>query len=260
MSVKPSKGPFAMNARSFRAAILAAMAAFLAPIQAGAADEKNPSAQPAPQAPSFRIEFADYQLNDPSTYPKDWKFKGKWGTPPPSFYVVQDPESGRKVLKIEAKKASGSILYNLTGKVDLKKTPIVRWRWKAAILPSGADGRAGGKDDQAIGLYFGCGSLTRKSVAYRWETLTPLEEEGSSTYGAGIVSARWHCLRNQNDPLGKWIVEERNLAEDFKKDFGELPQDIALSVASNSQYTSSEAEAYLDYVEFLPPPQGKPSN
>jgi hypothetical protein len=43
-------------------------------------------------------------------------------------------------------------LYNLSGIVDLKKTPVLRWRWKAVRLPKGADGRGAVKDDQAVAI------------------------------------------------------------------------------------------------------------
>ena len=37
----------------------------------------------------------------------------------------------------------------------------------------------------------------------------------------------------------------------MKKIFRKIPSDWALSISSNSQYTKSEADVYLDYIEFV---------
>jgi hypothetical protein len=201
----------------------------------------------------FRVDFSDYKLaDDPSQCPKGWSFQGKWGAPSAFLYVIKDPVTGAKVLKMDSDKAMGSILFSLVDKLDLSKTPIMRWKWKVVTLPATADGREPSKDDQAIGIYVGCGRILRKTVSYRWETETPLNAEGNATYGAGMVSVKWHCVRNKESPLNTWLVDERNLAEDFKRDFGEVPKDTAMNVSINSQYTGTKAEAYLEYVEFLP--------
>lgn len=48
------------------------------------------------------------------------------------------------------------------------------------------------------------------------------------------------------------MIEERNIAEDFKKAFGFIPKEFVLSVGANSQNTKSESLAFIDYIEFLP--------
>jgi hypothetical protein len=83
--------------------------------------------------------------------PEDWENRQtKWTVPPAKFNVEKKEE--RNVLKVTADKASGMFLYNLSGIVDLKKTPVLRWRWKAVRLPKGADGRGAVKDDQAVAI------------------------------------------------------------------------------------------------------------
>lgn len=214
-------------------------------------------------ARAVRVDFsADkaYESASASKYPADWDYKGTWRVPDAKMYVVKDAELGTNVLKMNSNKEGGTLLYyKLIGKLDLKKTPIMRWNWKATKLPKGGDGRDMEKDDQAIGLYVGFGRFLRKSVSYRWETDTPIGAEGNANY-ARVVSVRWHCLRNKDsEDLGKWKVEERNIAEDFKKDFGEIPPDVVLSVSINSQYTGTEAEAFLEYIEFVSESEAKAS-
>ena len=93
--------------------------------------------------------------------PKGWEVRGKPGTPAAVFDVVA-PEDGAettgKVLRMRAESASASLVAALPD-VDLKKTPILRWRWRVTRFPEGADGRDAGKDDQAIGVYVSTGGL-----------------------------------------------------------------------------------------------------
>lgn len=196
----------------------------------------------------FRLPAA----KDTSSIPEGWKIRNKPGTPPAVFLIEEDKTAGISFLDMKADEASASILSRPDG-VNAEKTPVLKWSWKAFQLPKGADGREKSKDDQAIGIYVGTGSmLNNKSISYRWDTDTPKGAEGTVSYGGGIVKVKWITLRNSEDmAAGKWLVEERNWAEDFNKAWGFYPEKIYLSVSCNSQYTNSKAEAGLAWIEFL---------
>ncbi|MBU4460399.1 MAG: DUF3047 domain-containing protein, partial [Verrucomicrobia bacterium] len=71
-------------------------------------------------------------------------------------------------------------------------------------------------------------------------------------YAAGIVKVHWIALRNK-DSGGKFTIEERNVAADWKSMVGsDAPKSITLSVSCNSQYTGAKAAAELDWIEFRP--------
>lgn len=186
----------------------------------------------------------------PSSLPAGWVVQNKPGTALADFTVRQDGHE-KSFLHMYADKASASVITKLDG-VDIKKTPYLRWRWRVNALPEGADGRVRSRDDQAIGIYVGSGStFSNKSVSYRWDTGTPKNSEGSASYGMGIIRVKWYTLRNKEDAAdGRWIVEERNVAEDFKDAWGYYPDEAYLSVSCNSQYTGSKADADLDWIGF----------
>jgi hypothetical protein len=187
-----------------------------------------------------------------SSIPAGWKIEKKPGTKPAVFSIRNDPAQGGSYLNMEADRASASLLTSIN-EVDITQTPILRWRWRATVLPEGADGRSRSTDDQAIGIYIGTGSvLSNKSVSYRWDTLTPKGAEGNCAYGMGGIKVKWYTLRNKEDlEGGKWFTEERNVAEDFKNAWGFYPEKIYLSISCNSQYTKSRAAADLDLIEFI---------
>jgi hypothetical protein len=189
------------------------------------------------------------------TIPPDWTVLEKPFVKAAAFEVRDNPATpGHRWLSMISDKASGSLISGGALAVDLKKTPILRWRWRATILPPGADGRDPDRDDQAIGLYISSGNrVKQQSLAYRWETQTPAGTEGTVQY-AKIIAVKWFALRDQSHADGQtFFIEERNVAEDFEKTFGSVPDQIAVGISCNSQYTDSGSEAQLDWIEFCEP-------
>ncbi|HNX53724.1 MAG TPA: DUF3047 domain-containing protein [Pontiellaceae bacterium] len=184
--------------------------------------------------------------------PPGWSVEGKPFTKASIFEVQNNPAApGHQWLSVTSEKASASLLSSYPLPVNLNKTPIIRWRWRATVLPPGADGRDPEKDDQVIGLYVSSGSRFRQqSIAYRWETQTPVGAEGTVRY-ASLFAVKWFTVRNENHVDGEtFFIEERNVAEDFKKTFGAVPDEIGIGISCNSQYTGSKSAAQLDWIEF----------
>lgn len=197
--------------------------------------------------------------------PAGWEVKAtQWGVNQTLFELRNRPEGNKitstvlGVLKIFADKATGALFYAVSKHVDLNKTPIMRWRWRVHAFPQGGDGRKAECDDQAIVVYVGASDwMIKKSVAYRWETETPAGHKGQISYAGGTIKVKWFCLRNRKSGQGKWIIEERNIAKDFKEAFGFIPKEFVLSIGANSQHTGSESLAYLDFIEFVPESEAK---
>lgn len=201
----------------------------------------------------FSAGTAEAQRITFNTIPYDWTVQGKPFTRASVFEIQDNPATpGHQWLSITSDKASASLLSSFPLPVDLKKTPIMRWRWRATVLPLGADGRDPDKDDQVIGLYVSSGTRFRQqSIAYRWETQTPVGSEGTVRY-ANVFAVKWVTIRNETHADGQtFFIEERNVAEDFEKTFGSVPDQIGIGISCNSQYTDSRSEAQLDWIEFI---------
>jgi len=193
------------------------------------------------------------------TMPKGWEVRTVPGTDVTRYRADAGGAHGAGVLVMEADDASATLATQLKS-VDLRETPILRWRWRVLEYPRDADGREAERDDQAIGIYVSAGGiLGQRSIAYRWETDTPIGTEGDATYGAGLVKVHWIGVRNKDDGTGVWHTDERNIAADFQRVFGYIPDQPIIAVTSNSQYTNSHAVAELDWIELdLPPPAAAP--
>jgi len=221
-----------------------AAAAALSAAPAGLAGE---TAEPVPaQAPVWREDF--------NAMPAGWQTRTKPGAKPAVFTITRDEKTGESFLNMSATNGSAALVAKLDN-INPDQSPVVRWRWRVSVFPEGADGRKPDKDDQAIGIYISAGSMFRqRSLAYRWETDTPVGAEGESSYAGGVVSVKWICLRNRESGAKTFVVEERNFVEDFRKAFGFVPDKAGISISCNSQYTGTTAEAQLDWIEILPAP------
>ena len=201
---------------------------------------------------SFREDFARAGKNG---VPQGWKTEGfKWGVPKTVCSIQKDSSDNedKTVLQIKCDKSTGGIIFDAKA-IDLTKTPVMRWRWRVLSYPVNGDGRNPKTDDQPVAVYVGMadGMVSKKSVAYRWEYLTPKGYEGMTTY-AKILSVHFITLRDRTTPVGEWVTESRNVAEDFQRIYGVVPKAFALSIIGNSQYTRSNTIAEVDYIEFVP--------
>lgn len=193
----------------------------------------------------------DFNKSESDGLPANWQDEGsKLGVPETRSQVVKHSD-GTTVLQLKCDKSTGGVI--IAPKVNLNKTPIMRWRWRVMNYPNGADGRNPKKDDQPIGIYLGMedGFIRKKSLAYRWEDLTPKGVEGTVTY-AKILSVHYITMRDNKSKAGEWITETRNVANDFKRVYGKVPKKFAVSIIGNSQYTKSNTVAEIDFIEFIP--------
>lgn len=231
---------------SLAGSLFLAFGLYHAPVQAATGDGDGTPA-------IWKEDFSDTTLTKGSLIPEGWTVRGKPGTKPAVFSVIKDDADVSPYLHIEADNASATLITKAEG-LDLRKTPMLKWRWRIVELPQGADGRVSAKDDQAIGIYIGTGGFgSNKSISYRWDTLTPKGSEGNASYGAGTVKVKWYTLRNGDDAKkGEWISEERDIAKDFKDAWGFYPEKVYVSVSCNSQYTGTKASADLNWIEFAP--------
>lgn len=194
--------------------------------------------------PVWREEFR--------TLPDGWEVRTKPHTRVTRYRADANAADGAGALIMEADNASATFATQLKD-IDLTRTPILRWRWRVLELPRDADGRIPERDDQAIAIYVSDGGFFRqRSIAYRWETTTPVGSEGDAEYAGGIVKVHWIALRNAQDPIGEYVIDERNIAADFRRVFGFVPDDPIIAVTSNSQYTGTRAVAELDWLELAP--------
>jgi Protein of unknown function (DUF3047) len=185
--------------------------------------------------------------------PPGWQ-RQRWGSPAYDFAVVED--GGRKVLHLKSTNDSSTISMDIRGKVSLKDTPVLEWSWKAVVLPKGADSRKAETDDQAAQLYLTWPrfpeAVRSRIIGYIWDTtvpagtIIPSQKTGTVTY---VV------VRSGPEDVGKWVTERRNVFEDFRRIYGEVPDEppSIISVGVDSNEVGGVAESLMGPILFRTP-------
>jgi hypothetical protein len=184
--------------------------------------------------------------------PDGWR-GGNWGSPRYDFVVVE--AGGAKVLHLQSEGDSSTISTDIKGKVDLRRMPILEWRWKITRLPRGADARKSATDDEAGQVYVTWPrfpeAVRSRIIGYIWDTSAPV---GSVFKSEKTGTVHYVVVESGPDKLGQWITERRNVVEDFKKIYGEGPDNPgAVSISIDSDDTKSSAEAFIGTILFRTP-------
>ena len=184
--------------------------------------------------------------------PGEWK-EQNWGKPAYDFEIVSD--DAQPALHLRSKGDSSTISRDLGASVQLNETPILEWRWKVMTLPAGGNACQQSTDDQAAQVYVAWlrapEAVRSRIIGYVWDSTAPA---GTICKSQKTSTVTYVVLRSGSGGLGKWITERRNVVEDFRKIYGEAPDNpTALSLGIDSDDTRSSAESFIGPTVFTRP-------
>jgi hypothetical protein len=196
------------------------------------------------------VEDWTQQVAGASGVPAGWtKYATPGGRPRYDFTVVS--EDGVRGLRVRSHDDHSTIAKEVH--VDLSETPILEWRWKAVKLPEGGDVRKKETSDLTGHVLLAWprmpALLRTRLIGYVWDATAPAGTvEGSRK--TRLVT--FFILRSGSAELGRWMVERRNVREDYVRAFGEEPSSpgvVAISIDTND--THSTAEAVIGRIAFI---------
>jgi hypothetical protein len=191
--------------------------------------------------------------------PAGWsKYETAGGRPAYDFTLVED--EGYRALRLRSHMDHSTITKEI--RVSLRATPILEWRWKVLKLPAGADIRKKETSDLTGHIFVIWprfpAMLRSRLIGYVWDSAAPAQTVEKSRKTSTVI---FFVLRSGPNDIGQWLTERRNVYEDYRRAFGEDPQDppaIALSIDTND--TRSEAEALIGRIVFKSGPVAAPAN
>jgi Protein of unknown function (DUF3047) len=193
-----------------------------------------------------RVVVEDWRSHPVGTrgMPAGWK-EQTWGKPAYDFEIVSN--DGHPVLHLRSKGDSSTISRDLKASLELKETPILEWRWKVMTLPAGGNACRSSTDDQAAQLYVAWlrspEAVRSRIIGYVWDSTAPV---GTICKSEKTTTVTYVVLRSGSGELGKWITERRNVVEDFRKIYGEAPDNpTVLSLGIDSDDTRSSADSFI---------------
>ncbi len=197
----------------------------------------------APVWAEDRMVIADFSAGaDAHGVPAGWQLKEKSGKA--DLAVVKD--EGMSAVRLRSAATSFSLQKEVH--VDLKRFPVLSWKWKVTKLPEGGDFRKSDADDQAAQLFLAF-SKTR-AIVYIWDTTAPQGTMGNAA-APFFMSIKAVVVRSGRTGTGAWIIETRNVYDDYRRLFHEEPGEInGVRMQINSQYTGTSAESFFADVVF----------
>jgi hypothetical protein len=171
--------------------------------------------------------------------------------------VLYTVRADRKLSYLNAysKSSASGIVYRL--KFDPRKEPMASWRWKVNRFPDKTKQTNGHtnstwieRDDYAARFYVIFPSMIfilTKSLEYVWDEDIPAGTVMASPYFSNI---KLMVLESGDKNLGKWVYEERNIYQDYRRAFGIDPGRVgAIAIMTDTDNTLSTAEAEYDEIE-----------
>jgi hypothetical protein len=184
-----------------------------------------------------------------------------------TYTLVKD--NGIVVIRAVAEASASGLTREI--KINSKEYPIVQWRWKVDnILKKGDVHKKEGDDYPAriyitfeydpsklsffekakyktIKLWYGQ-YPPLAAINYIWESKAPAGTMVPNPYTDRVMM---FVVESGADKLNQWVVEERNIYEDYKKAFGEEPPMISgVAIMTDTDNTGESATAYYGDILF----------
>jgi len=186
----------------------------------------------------------DFNIAPLGAPPPGWKAKGKH---PERVYAIQEEGENRYV---HAEARGTSVTLGKRCEFDPHEFPILRWRWRVWRLPQGADERRKATGDSAAGVYVIFGKsrfIPPKALKYVWSTSLP---PGTTTPSPFSGRTKIVVLKSGPRELGRWVTEEVNVFEDYRRLFGKEPK-RAYGVALLTDADNTRSVAIADYDDLV---------
>jgi hypothetical protein len=168
---------------------------------------------------------------------------------------------------------SASSLYKPVD-VDLAQRPFLRWRWRVDQAPPATDLAAKGKDDCALAVYVGF-PYHPGQASFLERLKRPLVEAWAGENVPGRALRYVFCgrrprgtmfespylgaadmvqiLRPASSPTGEWFEEQVDIAADYRKAFGEKPENPSqIAIEADTDNTGSASRAQIADLTFVP--------
>jgi hypothetical protein len=206
----------------------------------------------------LRDDFNDLEEFEPLYLPGD-KIQTK--------YTIEK-ENGEVCLKAVSRASASGLIHRQT--VDVYRYPRVRWRWKVSNTYEKGDARFRSGDDYPLRIDItftydprqaGIGEKIRYNIAkalygqypphsslgYIWANRKHPDDFIISPY---TERARMIPLQTGPWRAGRWILEEVDVLQDYRRVFEDDPPRMArIAIMNDSDDTGEASVSYVDFIE-----------
>jgi hypothetical protein len=164
---------------------------------------------------------------------------------------TQYSRTGKRIIKAESLGSRSSLFKDVEEKK--KDDPILAWGWKVSNVVRSAIETKKDRFDAAARVMvvfgrertygiFGKGEPAGLKIEYIWATHLP---KGHLFDHPGESNCKVFVLESGEGKAGKWVYEERNIQNDFKKAFGTDPPGVlAIGIQTDTDHSNEMVTAY----------------
>ena len=158
---------------------------------------------------------------------------------------------GTTVLKAESSGSASGLFKEQ--RIDLRKTPVLNWRWRIENGLGNINEQSKAGDDYAARVYVvvsgGIAFWRTRAINYVWASTSPKGKIWPNAFAG--KHAIMIALRSSSDPTGTWYSEKRNILSDLKQQFGEDFNHIdAVAIMTDTDNAQGKTTAYYGDIYF----------
>lgn len=167
-------------------------------------------------------------------------------------YSLAD-DGGVKVVAAQCDDAGSGEAWR--GTVDLRRTPVLHWRWKVDRIYPGLDERVRGGSDFPARVYAVTGSRwlpwTIKGLIYVWANGSQQAASWPSPYSGAAGEGMIVPVRSGADGVGQWQEQSRDVRADFKRFFGVDADKLGgVAIVTDCDDAHGQANAWYGDLRF----------
>jgi hypothetical protein len=183
------------------------------------------------------------------------------------YSLVKDGET--VVVKAVSEASASGLIREM--KIDPKEFPLLQWRWKVGNILKKGDVKTKEGDDYPARIYITfeydpqkLNFLERtkynayrilygrypplRAINYIWESTAPRGTAVPNPYTNRVMMI---VVESGPEKVNQWVVEERNVFEDYRKAFDEEPPPISgVALMTDTDNTGETATAYYGDIYF----------
>jgi hypothetical protein len=163
------------------------------------------------------------------------------------YRVVADGDN--QVLEAAAAGTASGLMYPID--YVLADYPVLSWRWRVNRVLDRGNALTKDGDDYPARVYvvFPHWFWPRtRSINYIWANRLPRETVLPNPYTSNAMMV---AVEGGPNKVGQWVVERRNVLEDYRRIFGEEPPPVgAIAVMTDTDNTGESAIAWYDDIRI----------
>jgi hypothetical protein len=215
------------NKRTMQVAIVIGLLLFLL-------TSENISAQDSLSATPCEIIIDDFT----NGMKEEWKSRSFKGTTEYTWVTEED----KAYIRATSKASASGLYYRI--EYDIQQYPFITWKWRVDNIIASGDALRKSGDDYAARIYIVFPSFffwDTEAINYIWANKLPKEEAVPNPFSKNSIMI---SVQSGKAETGKWIVETRNVYEDYRRVFGkEPPKAGAIAIMTDTDNTGESASA-----------------